>query len=143
MDRERLKQPVTAIRACAQFALLKLERNTSDESADIRPYLATIVAETRRLEMLFEAPAEAPAADILLSVRPVLSERTPWAKRGGSVAQSDRRPLDDMRLERHDRPIAGGLAPQVAQQLRLASRRLARGGHSARGPKKLVEHTTR
>jgi hypothetical protein len=135
MDRERLKQPVTAIRACAQFALLKLERATPGERGDIRPYLATIVAETRRLETLLKAPADEAATDVLLSMRPLREERTPVTRgargSGDGVAPSNDQPADVARDEWHGRRVDGGLTPEVAQQLRLASFRLARGENAA------------
>lgn len=56
MDRERLTQPVTAIRALAQFALLTLARQSNDDHTDVTATLDTIVAETRRLETLLAVP---------------------------------------------------------------------------------------
>jgi hypothetical protein len=134
MDRERLKQPVTAIRACAQFALLKLERATPGERGDIRPYLATIVAETRRLETLLKAPASEAATDVLLSVRPLRGELTPPVTRSGigNAGQGDQLPPDAAREARCDRRVDGELSPQAAQQLRLARLRLVRGENPPR-----------
>src|SRR4051794_4205080 len=53
--RHDLRQPLTAIRACAQLALFKLARETAPACPDVTPYLSTIVAETRRLEALLVA----------------------------------------------------------------------------------------
>ena len=52
MDRHELRQPVTAIRATAQLALLKLARAAEADAATTRQYLEVIIAETRRLEAL-------------------------------------------------------------------------------------------
>jgi hypothetical protein len=80
VTREQLRQPVTAIRACAQLAVLKLTGDSQRTQPDILRYLNSIVAETRRLEALLAAPRRLTADGVAL-------DTDGWATGAGTTAQ--------------------------------------------------------
>jgi hypothetical protein len=67
MTREQLRQPVTAIRANAQFALRKVGADGVVDHAGLLHCWAAIVVETRRLDALL-MPPEPLAADVMLAM---------------------------------------------------------------------------